>query len=384
MIRPLPRSLSPIPDESLASYVLRLAHRLHISPTHLLGMAGWTQGTYAHHLTAKLLVNIPQAQKDSFAQLTRLAPEEVTELTLSQWRDRYPPIARSNPGTGPLSWSDPWIFLNSPRFCPACLAGDGTPAQQLHGGPWRKMWYLPIAFTCTVHQEFLMHGCAYCDQPGGGLGRMVQRANDHTLHPAQCRWTPDGQVQKRKTRACGHCLDNLASWDPDRPQPTSDMLNFQRSLLTRLAPPATAKDASEYFTDLRLAAALITTTWPQGQHLFDAEAASRIDVHSRKLQTEITGRQRRVRDTPPHDSITCADLLIGAERALNRNGFPELVADFSQAAFRSRPSRASWSRIFDRDRDDCSERLRHAATPVTRAFRRVGGCRGTQVPLRDG
>ncbi|MFJ3628336.1 TniQ family protein [Streptomyces albidoflavus] len=170
-------------------------------------------------------MNIPQAQKDSFAQLTRLAPEEVTELTLSQWRDRYPPIARSKPGTGPLSWSDPWIFLNSPRSCPACLAGDGTPAQQLHGGPWRKMWYLPIAFTCTVHQEFLMHGCAYCDQPGGGLGRMVQRANDHTLHPAQCRWTPDGQVQKRKTRACGHRLDNLASWDPDGPQPTSDMLN---------------------------------------------------------------------------------------------------------------------------------------------------------------
>ncbi|MFF7793472.1 TniQ family protein [Streptomyces sp. NPDC007991] len=84
---------------------------------------------------------------------------------------------------------DAWLYVGSPRFCPSCLAGDGTRAQQLHGGPWLKLWHLPIVFACTKHRIYLEADCPHCGQPHDTLGPLVQRANDHTLHPAQCRWT---------------------------------------------------------------------------------------------------------------------------------------------------------------------------------------------------
>lgn len=37
---PLPRSLDPLPDEALPGYVLRLAHRLGLSPARVLRLTG--------------------------------------------------------------------------------------------------------------------------------------------------------------------------------------------------------------------------------------------------------------------------------------------------------------------------------------------------------
>ncbi|MEV0537702.1 TniQ family protein [Kitasatospora sp. NPDC050463] len=45
---------------------------------------------------------------------------------------------------------DDWLFNKVPRYCPRCLAGDGTAIQQ-HGAPWKKAWPLPVAFVCPVH-----------------------------------------------------------------------------------------------------------------------------------------------------------------------------------------------------------------------------------------
>jgi hypothetical protein len=38
------------------------------------------------------------------------------------------------------------------QLCPACLAGDGSPIQNLHGGPWQRAWRLPVFFLCLQHQ----------------------------------------------------------------------------------------------------------------------------------------------------------------------------------------------------------------------------------------
>ena len=151
-MRPLPRSLEPASGESLVSYLLRLGHRLSLPPLQLIRAAGWTDRVQATHIPGSLLLNLTGPEAQGFARLTRQTVEEVSALTLKQWRDRYPPIAWSSvPGPGPKR-PDPWLFVGSPRYCPSCLAGDGTPAQQLHGSPWHKLWHLPFVFSCLEHQ----------------------------------------------------------------------------------------------------------------------------------------------------------------------------------------------------------------------------------------
>ena len=39
-LSPLPRSLDPLPDESLPGYLLRLAHRLGLAPARVMQLTG--------------------------------------------------------------------------------------------------------------------------------------------------------------------------------------------------------------------------------------------------------------------------------------------------------------------------------------------------------
>ncbi|MEW2626277.1 TniQ family protein [Streptomyces sp. NPDC048106] len=385
-MHPLPRSLEYLSGESLVSYLLRLGHRLDLSPLHLMRAADWIKHDASpHHVPGSLLLDLPKPQAEAFARLTGQTAREVSALTLAQWRDRYPPIAHSLPDQGRRMRPDAWLYIGSPRFCPSCLTGDGTRVQQLHGGPWRKLWHLPIIFACTEHRTYLEAECPHCGQPHDKQGPLVQRANDHTLHPAQCRWTVNAAAPRRKSSACAGRLDRLTDAGRDRPRPTADILRFQKSLRGRLKSPTRTTDASEYFTDLRLATALINATWPHSRDLLDTDTAERIDANSRKLHDGPGGRRnQQVHDMPPRDPIACGALLMAADRLLSRDDLPELISDLTRAAFGSPSSRTPWAVLYDRHKSDCSERLRHVAEPVTRAFPRVNGRRGTPAPLRTG
>ncbi|MFD8195537.1 TniQ family protein [Streptomyces wuyuanensis] len=385
VMHPLPRSLEPLSGESLVSYLLRLGHRLGLSPLHLIRAAGWIRQGNPNHFPGSLLLDLPKPQADAFARLTGQTAREVSALTLAQWRDRYPPIARSLPEPGRLMRPDAWLYVGSPRFCPSCLAGDGTTVQQLHGGPWLKLWHLPIAFVCTEHRIYLEAGCPHCGQPHGTHGHLIQRANDHTLHPAQCRWTVDAQTPRRKSFACARRLDHRSATAGDRPQPTTDILRFQRFLRGRLKTPTQTTDASEYFTDLRLATALISTTWPHGRDLLAADTAGRIDSNSQKPHAGSGGRHSaQARDTPPRDSIACGALLMAADRLLSRDDLSDLLSELTRAAFGNPSSRTPWAVLYDRHKNDCSERLRQAAEPATRALPQVNGRKGTPALHRLG
>lgn len=160
------------------------------------------------------------------------------------------------------------------------------------------------------------------------IRRLIERANDHTLHPAQCRWTIGTPTRKRKSRACGGRLDQRVATDPyRRPHPTSDILRFQQSLLARLEPLTPASDASEYFTDLRLATALIATTWPVGQHLLDTTFTGHVAayVHSASGNSSTSNdlQHSRLRDVPPRDPIACAGLRRAAHALLEADDLSE-------------------------------------------------------------
>ncbi|WP_326593936.1 TniQ family protein [Streptomyces sp. NBC_01294] len=377
---PLPRSLDPISGESLVSYLLRLSHRLSLPPLHLARMAGLTNGFHRNHISRNLLLDLTPSQREAFGDLARLSAEEVTQLTLSSLSDRYPPIARSLANQSQRTLADHWLFLSSPRFCTSCLAGEATATQRLHGGAWRKAWHLPVIFACVRHEQFLEPFCRHCGWPDTGAEFLIPRVNDNTLHPAQCRWTStEPLAKKRRTQACGGWLNGAASHG-GQSQPTVALLRFQEAILTRLSSSTPAAEAAEYFTDLRVVAALVSASWPHARYLVDTTAAEKVDVYVRGRHGS---HERQTHDALPRDPIACATVLQAADHALAAEDLSEVLSRFIRAAFQTSPSHTPWSRLLTRHEHECSERLREAAQPVTRAFRKVGGSQGTRAPIRD-
>lgn len=162
---------------------------------------------------------------DRFAHATRLTEDEATELTLRPWRSRYPPIARSLESRDPRGIRENWLFNDFPRYCPECLAGDGSPVQQQFGGTWKKIWLLPITFICPTHKVFLRHRCR---QPHGlqrMLVQLIPQAADHTLRPDQCRFPIALEARTRPHAKAGKVPPAEPAWtEPPppgrRPAPT--------------------------------------------------------------------------------------------------------------------------------------------------------------------
>lgn len=145
--RPLPRSLIPLPGESLFGFILRLSHRLDESPLQLgkrTGVSRLVSRQGAHSIPSRLLLRLETSQLRSFAKATRLDEEAIDELTLRPLSNRYPPLAEALPLLSKKTALPPWLRFETTRYCPRCLAGDGSTIQNRHGGPWKRQWHLQI------------------------------------------------------------------------------------------------------------------------------------------------------------------------------------------------------------------------------------------------
>jgi len=363
-------------------YLLRLACRLAVSPLDLARMAGWLEGRRGGlaHLSRKLLLELGQEDAGSFAQLTRLTVSEAHSLTLGSWKGHYPPIQRSLAAAGGPSWPDSWLFLSAPRYCPQCRDGDGSATQQELGIGGKKQWHLPVVFACIEHRTFLQDRCPGCENPLDGTARLIQRAADRTVHPGQCRWSvPSGAGRRPRTRACGHRLQAVPGQEPG-----PELLIFQQHILDQLAPTTHTGQAAGFFTDLRLVSSLLTASWPHGRDLVCAGLADQLTAHARTRRA--TGKddpRRLVSGAPPRDAVACARLLQAAQAVLAHDDLPAALATAAGNALEGRPSRTFWARSITRYGSTCSERLRLAAEPLTRTFRKIGGARGTRAPLHS-
>ncbi|TMC10511.1 MAG: TniQ family protein [Chloroflexi bacterium] len=318
--RPLPRSLEPLADESFPGYLLRLAHRLDLSPARLATVTGLTlhEGVPVNRMLA-----LEPAMAEEFGRMTRLSATEVTGLTLASLSPLYPPLDLAFSGRRRLIQGvfvkENWVFSHASRYCRQCLAGDGSVIQQEHGGAWSKLWRLPVVFACPLHGQLLRHACPTCGDPAhssAGSGSMLPLVGNSTLHPTQCR---NAVVAAGVRRACGHQLaqPELRTLPPSDER--EDLLRLQSRLLGLLR--SDGQEAvvcfgrettpARYFVDLRILTCVIVASWPAGRDLTQTSACERlVDRHVRRLSTDTPVWRVRRQMSPMLASRTACRRMV--------------------------------------------------------------------------
>lgn len=374
MPRPLGRSLDPLPGEDLAGFLLRLSAHLDMMPIRLIKYLGLLPAR-EQRIDRKLLLTV---LPDEALQIMRLMPEEARALTLLDWRDRYPPIAHQiakdalalrRPGS-----FDPWLFTPTARHCPRCLAGDGSPVQARYGGPWQRIWRLPIVFACLEHDILLHDGCAADHAERFRPPPLIASGAARALHPAQCRQPQAGQYG-RGSVACGRRLDKDDELD-GRTQLTPAHRDTQRRILDCFDPRTPAEDSARFLTELRMVTSLLAAVWPATEHL--VVPADRQAITESKARPASNNRV----DKPPSTSIEAAAIFAAAATVLDD---PERLADLAnclRANRIKRPTTESWTKTITRNAPACSPTIRAAMEVLTFDYRReLGG--GPRLPRRS-
>ncbi|MFZ4302725.1 TniQ family protein [Streptomyces cinereoruber] len=368
---PLPRSLRPLPDESLPGFLLRLTHRLDLTPSQLARRTGLvTAGAAQARPPASRLLMLEAATLHAFAEATRITAAEADELTLHPFIDRYPALKQAlvRPGSTarPRTVFPPWLLMTYSRYCPACLAGDGTPTQNRHGGPWKRQWRLGISFACLDHQVLLRTNCPRCRLPalGGRPGSpltLLPGASTPRLHPAQCRNPSPAKSPGREV--CGHRLD-----DPHPPLPAlpPELADLQASLLDLLFTDVPAELAFHRFADLQVAASLVQAGWPTAADLAPSGTRAALDAHLAPQQQTADTRSGPSWNTPPDDAGATAALLFAAYHLLAQD--PSAPRSDMPRMLRHLPSRDDlrWGRTWHMLAADGSPKLRRQVDQVFR------------------
>jgi hypothetical protein len=386
--RPLGRSLVPIPGESLPGFLLRLSFRLGLPPAGLAELSGLAPAGRGARLSVILLTGIPEPASRAFTLMTRLTGRQAAQLGLAAWQGRYPlpPAAPGIAAAGLRPLNRQSIFAPATRYCPECLAGDGSVIQEASGGAWLKAWHLPVVFACPAHQRLMEHLCPECGQAvrarrAGIPAAILPAMRAAGLHPAQCRTELVPGRRYRPPVCCGARLDQSGHRRPADPR----LIALQGKILDLLdqdgagstisaglpAPPA------GYFADLQALGLLACWTWPSARHLSPSgEAASAIDEHVASLRRPEAspGSAARVRfGPPPADAAASAGLTYIADRILG--GSPDDVRELLRQLLPSstrKASRTYWGLRVLRSATPCSAGLQTAYAPLLRTFTREG------------
>ncbi|MEU7205915.1 TniQ family protein [Streptomyces sp. NPDC045470] len=279
-VRPLPRSLDPLDDETLVGFLLRLAHHNGTDPAQIATRMGLTetQGAAAGIASPWLLADMDKPRLVRAARAAHLTVAEADKLLLSPMGLRYGLVSRRySPWTDPGQLGRPsrWVYLRTSQYCPPCLAGDDSPIQRLYGGAWKRIWRFPVVFACSQHQQLLQRTCPVCRAPAQSAQTgIIARPATPDLHPAQCRSAPTAASGSRRGSVCGADLPREHS--PRKKEDATSLkvlLALQQRLDVLLSAdgPSTVKSCgrlvpvAQYFIDLRIVASLILASWPEAR-----------------------------------------------------------------------------------------------------------------------
>ncbi|MEV7770128.1 TniQ family protein [Kitasatospora sp. NPDC086791] len=350
---PLPRSLDPLAGESLSGFLLRLSHHLDLAPGILIRHTGLAR---KHVATAQRLLMLETPVLKPFARCTKLTEAEAAALTFRPLFGRLPPVTKALTRSGgelrPVSSAANGLLLNSSRYCPACLAGDGSDIQNRHGGPWKLHWRIGMVFACLTHNALLEDACPSCLAPAHGerTAPLVTRQHLAGLHPAQCR----SHSGTGRFEVCGQRLDLPG----DRlPRPLSEQLAVtQRRILRLLSPEADPRHASASLSDLELTAGMICATWPTAAALAEFELPPGIEAAV--AASTKSGGYGIVGTASPPSAVSAtvlgiADTLLAKPRAV----FRRLLAEILQSVDRRHFSLGSRNTFVLKE--NCSPLVRH-------------------------
>lgn len=348
-VRPLPRSLDPLPGEVFTGYLLRLAHRLDLSPSRVAVLAGLAESVFTQRTEVQLpvshLLHLEPPRVSAFAHATRLSEHEIAQLCLSSLAPRYAPLgmaARRHERPvdlgKQLAKSNSWVLLGQTRYCPQCLAGDGSTIQRRHGGPWQKLWRLAPVFACPAHRRLLLHLCPACKQPVHfhRHTHLLSRPGNDALHPVQCRSDPPGADRRCwRRQPCAARLDTATGYSHgiDLDEATrSRLFLLQQRLLHLLSPDGPDNvlvagmpaPAPQYFVDLRIGVALVRVTWPEARDLAASPSlADALDADTEQRLHEVRSlrghKHRRVSqplEVLPLEAHLCGGVLDIADQLL--------------------------------------------------------------------
>ncbi|WP_161500543.1 TniQ family protein [Streptomyces antimycoticus] len=381
-MRPLPRSLNPVPDETLPSFLLRLAHRLTIAPLRLAEHIGLLPRT-GNVISPRHLLRMDPELTAHIAGTCRLSVQEVHNLTLAAQAPGFPPLHPDylSPGR-PFEAvvNEGWVFTRFSRFCPECLGDiDDTATASCWSGTWR----LPMTFACLRHRRFLDWQCPACGNPAfsagiGTAGRWRPASLIPSplanLHPAQCRSRITGHGEaSRSSRPCGHRLDRANS---PAVRPAPDVIALQRRLLDLACAPAPGPvlsagrpaSAAEHFNNLRAITLLICGTWPTAAELFPdipqlnviaSHVEERLTAQSKRQQGGHRASTLRALDAPPPGAAASAALATLATRFLTTPETAERIDRLLAECHLHWPGRAKLLEL----EPHCSAGFRAAAKP---------------------
>ncbi|MFE7779220.1 TniQ family protein [Streptomyces sp. NPDC057445] len=352
----LPRSLDPAPGELLPGYLLRVAHRIGISPLDLAHWCGLPGGTTfpTHHL-----VRLDDDQAQQTATVCRLGLAEVHGLTLGTQAPSYPPLHPVYLGRHQSHIdmaNDGWVFTAFSRYCPDCLADTAD----LPGGPvWQGSWRLPYTFHCPRHHRLLDWRCPACQAPTFSNGyrvdgrwrptQLIPSPRSH-LHAAQCRHRPG----TGRDAPCAHRLDDPSSVTR---APTDAMVHAQQRLAAAAHSAASYGSLGQptspqrFLNDVRATTLAICSTWPATAEVFaHAEHLDAVAAHVETLHrapAERAGPQgdgwlARSVDHPPGDPYQGAALMTLVVQILEDPGGQAVLA---RVLSRLPSSRAGYRRL---------------------------------------
>jgi hypothetical protein len=212
-------------------------------------------------------------------------------------------------------------------------------------------------FRLRAPQRVLRLDCPRCGTPKLNPNRIIQQSADFTLHPTQCRRRI--RIAEGATTRCGTHLESVPI---DSPPPSRDILALQRHIRCVLDGAGSDREAAQYFTDLKLITALITTALPHCQHLIAPEFVDPVANHERLNPGR--GRQTRylhtVLDKPVIDPLAAAGLLQAAHALLACGDLQAAPTPLIDPTFTPIAAKIAWSRFFHRHRARSSGRLRQA------------------------
>jgi hypothetical protein len=363
---PLPRSLLPLPGESLAGLLLRLAHRLDQRPVDIALHTGLTNGTREHLPANHLLMLAPQF-RPVFTHVTKIPGQLIDDLTFCPLVTRYPPVAEAltrpggSPQLRPRSYFPPGLLSASTRYCPLCLAGNGSEIQRRHGGAWKTEWRLAAAFVCIEHRLFLQDTCPACSIPahGGSQKKLTLLASAATggLHPAQCRNPRPGLP------ICGDRMDR-SDHVSHTITPSAEVIALQQRIQDLLSPGHNRADSFAAFSDLQVLTAIIQATWPATATVTpEHRLASALDHHITAQRQHDPAALTHIRRshlwvTPPLSAPATAGLMDIAARLI---ALPPPALHQAVGALAARiplPTASGWGKTWSLLRRDSSPAFR--------------------------